>query len=115
MPVVDDLLPWLRAQIAAALELAERHDEYFKLDSDSWHTRSCGYGQGELLMDCDCEVPAAVLAQCEAHTAILDRWEHVHSEPGISGPDLLNLADEMLAALALAYQHCPGYREEWRP
>ncbi len=58
---------------------------------------------------CDCYGPPRVLAQCEAHTAILDATEDAQSNGEWGYPD------RILKALALAYQHCDGYREEWKP
>lgn len=77
-------------------------------DSDEFATANCDHIS---LHD-----PRAVLDECEAHTAIVDRcveevdaWTIGVNE---SGPEV---ADFTLRALALAYQHRPGFREEWRP
>lgn len=100
----DELLPWLRAQIADAREQA-----------DSRHTLACNLVLGSISGNhndpCDCGWPAAVLAQCEAHTALLD-LAHL-----VLGADQRNdlLRYQMLRGIALAYRHNPGYREEWRP
>ncbi|MEU4804326.1 DUF6221 family protein [Actinosynnema sp. NPDC023587] len=85
--------------------------------------------------------PAHLLAQCEAHTAILDRHhartvmvvDYEYYEPGaqacaectqVDGPfDLSDDPDYVLRRfpcptwhdVALAYRHNNGYREEWRP
>lgn len=62
-----------------------------------------------------------VLAQCEAHRRILDAlWfassvTEVYDEQGnviAGGADAVN---SVVQLVALAYQHHPGYREEWRP
>jgi hypothetical protein len=57
-------------------------------------------------------VPAGaleVLAQCEARTALLEVADSMASSGDWYYPD------HVLKALALAYQHRPGYRPEWRP
>jgi hypothetical protein len=55
--------------------------------------------------------PRDVLAQCEAHTAILDRVEAALRQPDSAW----DVGYAVLHALALAYQHRPGYRPEWTP
>lgn len=55
--------------------------------------------------------PVAVLAQCDAHEQILDFC--VSDPPCLDGGYVYT--DAVLTRLALAYQHRPGYREEWRP
>lgn len=64
--------------------------------------------------------PSEVLAQCEAHTAILDRYERardtgqrgLYTEWERAQVEALEYAVE---ATGLVYQHRPGYRPEWRP
>jgi hypothetical protein len=63
--------------------------------------------------------PRDVLAQCEAHTAILDRYERardagqrgLYTEWEQAQVEALEFAVD---AVALAYQHRPGYQEAWR-
>lgn len=74
--------------------------------------------------------PRTVLAQCEAHTAILD--EHSGVEVASLDRDTrgqtftvcrrCRVGERQVVhpcptrrAVGLAYQHRPGYREEWRP
>jgi len=75
--------------------------------------------------------PRTALAQCEAHTAILDehaRREVASLEPPTYGQTFIVCRRctagwmhqivypcPTLKATALAYRHHPGYREEWRP
>ncbi|GAA1281458.1 DUF6221 family protein [Saccharothrix xinjiangensis] len=54
---------------------------------------------------------ADVLAQCEAHTAVLDHYER--AEQGMHSPDAYELADGLVLAVALAYRHRPGYHAQW--
>lgn len=112
---MDDLVTWLREQIAEDEEAArkrmhhaqENHlllqdPKYLGLFVPGWHEWP------------EIEAAAAhALAQCEAHTAILDRYERADKEN--HAPDAYSLADDLLRALALAYQHRPGYQDMWRP
>lgn len=104
-----EILPWVREQIAAARQQAEQRKKYTALRA---------------LFD-----PAAVLAQCEAHERILNFAE------GMATPDetlFAALSHEtvsldqargaatvsggyLIALVASAYQHRPGYRREWKP
>lgn len=135
----DELLPWLRDQIAAAAERTRTgypfnngkvHDAegwWVEPNGEAWHTSTCGWRVGEGLdNECTCPVPAAVLAQCEAHTRILDEYETVREhwtidklkgELDLDSGLVVDFArlTQMARFVALAYQHNPGYREEWRP
>lgn len=57
--------------------------------------------------------PRAVLLQCVADTAFLDRYERASTEN--HHPDTYGLADDLLRARGLAWSFMPGYRESWRP
>ena len=83
-----ELLPWLRAQIAALR--SEAPNRLYRRRRE-------------------------MLAQCEAHDAVLALWDRTESEASILPPAALILADEMVTAIAVAYRNNPGYREEWRP
>jgi hypothetical protein len=135
---VDDLLPWLRAQIAETGRIAQAA----KTNLAAWAPglppwESARY-LGKFASYFDTFVarldPDAALAQCEAHTAILDAHPCMTDEddgtqqcgvcvqPGGIGcnewPEEWRTQPwpcPTVRALALAYQHCPGYREEWRP
>lgn len=113
MTDMDELVLWLREQIAETRVLAE-------LVRDTWAVES-GY---EKIRSAVKQVAnrESVLAQCDAHEAILDRVvplvtdleDKVDSEWGSGDP--YEGADEvLLKTLALAYQHRPGYCQEWRP
>lgn len=64
--------------------------------------------------------PSEVLAICEAHTAILVRYERARAA-GQRGPSTeweraqVEALEFAVEAVGLAYQHRPGYRDEWRP
>lgn len=149
-----ELLPWLRRTIAATEQIA--HDAAmrkgpawevcpqppYRWGQDEKDTEilgvgkpiiTCNYEYGGLLL-ADHIVrhdPRAVLAQCEAHTRILDavqRYLDGHPGPctneGVEFDDSCELhiewnktALEPYSArlVGLAYQYWPGYREEWRP
>jgi hypothetical protein len=71
--------------------------------------------------------PRAVIAECDAHTAILDlalsmreAWL-IYPNVLVPGPfvggkqmESKDASEHLLKAVALIYQHHPGYREEWR-
>lgn len=59
--------------------------------------------------------PSEVLAQCEATAAVLDEWVSINHPDTRMAPDAFYVADVMVGALGLAYQHRPGYQEAWRP
>jgi hypothetical protein len=157
----EDLLPWLRAQIAETEELArgaitrEGRDEWeMEVDPrgsswwrDPWDP--CVIGGGKPVAQCDEQYggrpvalhiarndPRTVLAQCEAHTALLFWHERIWVEPGSKYFNDAHLTREPMAicrscepetmfrrakswpcrtikALALCYQHSPGYQEAW--
>lgn len=106
----DQLLPWLRTQIAEVEADAATRLHHRRLD---------------------------MLAQCEAHTALLDLHRPVR-ENDVDGdlvcPVCVYVGTDQDAggsrfryrehsdwpcatvlAVALAYQHNPGYQEAWRP
>jgi len=93
---MDDLVVWLRAQIAAA-EASARTDEWNRP-----HGSRCGI-TADNLPECDCDYWKTVLAQCEAHEMVLRLAETVY------------VGYAAVRAVGLAYQHNPGYREEWKP
>ncbi|MFJ5984359.1 DUF6221 family protein [Lentzea sp. NPDC092896] len=59
--------------------------------------------------------PRAVLTQCDAHEAILNECVRVRENHFSDDFTADHLAELVVRQLALAYQHHPGYREEWRP
>lgn len=123
-----DLVVWLREQIAEDRRVAEANaidlwpgTTLQKVADDKTHY---AWQQHDVSPQRIAHIlrfgPRAVLAQCEAHTAILDL--HVNEScPEADTPcDVCGEWDEdwpcdTLRATALAYQHNPGYREEWRP
>lgn len=56
-----------------------------------------------------------MLAQCEAHEALLDLCTPGDGEQLQLAPETLNVMDSVVRDVALAYQHRLGYREAWRP
>lgn len=107
MTDTEDLVAWLREQIAAVAE-----DERWRA---SWNTPEAveKYPHAARPGPAD----PAMVNQCEAHTALLDSYaEHIalpEYTPYVKGRRDKALHDVRL--LALAYQHRPGYLEEWRP
>jgi hypothetical protein len=106
---VGDLMAWLREQIAEVQRRAER-------EQAATYAAAC--------LDANHD-PRDVIAQCEAHTAILDLYGVV-SDPAnadrtddrgvlLSHPIARRRMRDAVRAVGLAYQHRPGYREEWRP
>jgi hypothetical protein len=135
------LVTWLREQIAETVRIAQAA----KTSVDAWAPglppwESARY-LGKFASYFDTFVarqnPDAVLAQCDAHTAILDAVQRgLDGHPGpcvnVLGDDPANYSQYDSCALhiewsetalkpfaarlvALAYRHNPGYREEWRP
>ncbi|WP_367128301.1 DUF6221 family protein [Saccharothrix sp. HUAS TT1] len=131
-----DQLPWLREQIAVTEMWAREALDRPWLAEDNYLLDQNGGEVARFEIKADARhaalnEPRAALAQCEAHTAILDYAD------AMARPQVAMLAEELpadLAALvpsvtaaaevgashlralvALAYQHRPGYREEWKP
>ena len=77
---MTDLVSRLLEAIEQAERLAKFEDEDGRTHPDSWHTRSCGYGQGELMEDCDCEVSSSVLRRCAADRKIVEFWSLAYSK-----------------------------------
>lgn len=139
-----DLATWLRTQLDAD-EKAQR-EPYC---SDGWHANKCELhaepSAGEPWPDCDCGVPARILADIEARRRIIDAWlppgENPHpgkpctsdpdgdpdgedfNTPWNSGPCVWHLDamkrryphDLVLRLLALPYADRAGYDQGWRP
>lgn len=98
---MDDLVTWLREQIAedrAAVEVGR-----------SPHAHGCDH------VECCCDQGATVLAQCDAHEALLALHVINQGACDVCGEWDYDWPCKTLRILALAYQHRPGYREEWRP
>lgn len=79
---MTDLVSRLLEAIGEVERLAKFEDEDFRTHRDSWHTRACGYGQGELLEECDCPVPSSVLRRCSADRKLVDLHGIVHRDIG---------------------------------
>jgi uncharacterized protein DUF6221 len=136
---VDDLLPWLRARIAAeqaragedllfaenaaggtwmAHEGGPLNASYLHVNGaeaamfHGWNHRKNVQLAARFNPDVVAERANAVLAQCEAHTAILDRYEHVVR--WIPASAAVAVLRDVVLMVGLAYQRQPGYREEWR-
>jgi hypothetical protein len=133
---VNDLVTWLREQIADVSARAQAALERGTSIYDSGWLRDKGIDIANAVHIAG-QHPRTVLAQCEAHTAILA----VHNTPLVLHPDdppsLWKYEERCclgcgfdsreervtpeindcptLRATGLAYQHRPGYREEWRP
>lgn len=114
----DHLLPWLRAQIAETAETAQKAYSRINPGEDRWVADGMQVrdGRGHLIVkhswpaEIDHIVrhdPRTVLAQCEAHAALLDYAEELD--------DKGDRDEHLIRLVGLTYQHCSGYREEWRP
>lgn len=148
---MDELVLWLRAQIAEKRRRAMRTQwtaggppavwtydrsrfRVMSLDpggnAQGVAHRRAGFGVGgeaydDTLLDVDGEHmelndPQAAVADCEAHTAILDLYEPVKAYDNLdeSYEHATGRAcglGEAVRAIGLAYQHRPGYRQVWRP
>jgi hypothetical protein len=78
-----DIAEKIIAAIAEREQLAQAEGDDGFSDHESWHTRRCGYGQGEWLEPCDCAVPAAVLRDCAADREIVTEvtsWKHEYND-----------------------------------
>lgn len=140
MSDTDDLLPWLRAQIAgterSAIEALGAGATWVVRYDDEDHSLIGGTPDFDVaetignLADLFAahivrHDPRAVLAQCEAHTAILDLYDLVIDRASIdlkdddgvllTHPIARRRMRDVVKRLALTYQHCPGYQEAWRP
>lgn len=92
---------------------------------DTWHTRYCGNQPGSAAFgDCECDVPAAVLADVAAKRAIVGLYQNAasaHRAGSISRYNeiqdgaAVDVLDATLQLLASAYRDRPGYHEEWAP
>jgi uncharacterized protein DUF6221 len=101
------IVPWLREQIAETRQIAEAAHE---VAAGPWGTPPLlGRDNKAVRQHRGLNDPRAVLAQCEAHTALLDLLEReLHDD---ADDDTAQL---MVRTLASAYQHRSGFREEWR-
>jgi hypothetical protein len=79
--MTDDLVARLLAAIQEREDKANEADEDHRTASDSWHTRQCGYAQGEFVDPCECEVPDQVLRLCQAHRKIIDQYQAAKTRP----------------------------------
>lgn len=136
MTDMSDAMAWLRKQIAEDRRLAEAVGDpetdgawYYSeplgetVRSEAQQYIACGPYDGPVDEDAARHIvrhdPRTVLAQCDAHTAILDRYERAR-EAGHQGRytewELAQLEafEAAVEIVALAYRHHPGYREEWR-
>lgn len=87
-------------------------------------TGTDGEPYDDVLLDVDGEHmefndPQAAVAECDAHTSLIDFWSLAYSKPSdFSGPQWDQVranAKWTVKKIASAYRHRPGYREEWRP
>jgi hypothetical protein len=107
-PAEPDLVPWLREQIAETRTWARDALDRLWIAEESYLLDENGAEVARFEIKADAahaalNDPSAVLAQCEAHELILNLAETVY------------VGFHAVTALGLAYQHRPGYREEWRP
>jgi hypothetical protein len=134
--VLGDVVPWLREQIAAVA--ADARGGRFSRP----HSSQCGIA-ADVCPECDCEYWKDVLAQCDAHTALLEAYENAearrarlteaftrnlrkiaeldpaeerrrYSEVSTANGVVSGYGMAVLLA-ASCYRHRAGYRAEWRP
>lgn len=114
--MTGDLVAWLREQIAEDRRVIERNT------GDDGLAR--GYPDYRTYVDDDtraaddyieCFGPKRMLAQCDAHTSLVDRCVRLRDVHTSDDFTAYRFAKEVMQTLGLAYQHRPGYREEWRP
>lgn len=74
---MNDIAEKLLAAISEREDFAQIKDADGISDPDSWHTRSCGYRQGEWIEPCECDVPAEILRRCAADREIVDHFRHL--------------------------------------
>lgn len=115
MTDVSKLILWLREQVDEVRYQGERGYLHSPLEPPGGHWKPT---PGELpdpdrlsVVRLPPAVQPLIIAQCDAHDALLDLITLVIGADRRS--DLLRY--QMLRGLALAYQHHPGYRAEWRP
>ena len=106
---MDDLVTWLREQIALVRRLAELGTgQPWPADLDPF-------------LHWVLQAPVTALAQCDAHEKLLDLHPQ-STELGwlceLCGGEGQNIdctyPCDTIRVTMLAYQHCPGFREEWR-
>lgn len=139
MTAVDELVTWLREQIAEDRRIAteaggNRWLESGESPDSGYAIRSAGANHDDVVgpghvgggvwdaTSRDHIVrhdPRAVLTQCDAHEAILDGYAKLVADDAATkygDPDarsaFYQYEEVVLPALALAYQHRPGYRDE---
>jgi len=133
--MADQLVRWLREQIAEDRRIAEEACD------GPWHVDDEGYAEAIYSADGTCVIgggrwggeasvfdstedalhvvrwdPARVLHEVEAKRRILDDYERYAAERrrAMGGWDSREVSP-ILTALALPYSNRPGYHEEWRP
>jgi hypothetical protein len=126
--MTDDLVTWLREQIATVERFASAAQAPYS--GDRWEViggkrvvvrrwpsefrvadmpiLKAKTANIYLLHHVAMHDPAVVLAQCQAHLWMIAEIEHARETDTCGSERLLRL-------LALAYRHRDGYREEWRP
>jgi hypothetical protein len=114
---VDDLVRWTRDRVEELLELPWHLPDCQKLKPVPEGLTRTIIGD---TFSCNCALQGAMFNQYQAHTAILDRYEEAvqrdeHGTHTSYNSGWVEAWEDAVRAVALAYQHCPGYREEWRP
>lgn len=115
-----DLMMWLRTQIAereAAARAAmgfgrgewKRDGCYVVDEADERVVYDEGSPNEDQAEHIALNDPRTVLAQCEAHTALLALAKHARAAAGWA------YAEPIVEVVASAYRHSPGYRPEWKP
>lgn len=118
MTTSDDLAVWLREQIYTARFFATEALQHWPPD-DEIAEQVEPIEVGAFVHRNN---PRAVLAQCDAHTRILDEIvplvdgmdDQIEGEWGSGGLGPHEESELLMKLIALAYQHNEGFREEWR-
>ena len=115
----DELVRFLQARFT---EDAARQQDSF----EQWHHRNCEavpdtLYPGRETGECDCGVPARVLAEVEAKRAILTALDAATTD-SVGGAVGVDAQDGLVSGLhyaarqlASVYASHPDYRDEWRP
>lgn len=107
---MTELTDFLLARITEdeALALIAQTEEEHQIDA--WHTLGCEVRQGD--SECDCGVPARVLAECDAKRRIVERHPRDHASCATYWDRETCAA---LLDLAAVYADHPDYQQEWKP
>jgi hypothetical protein len=114
---VDELAPWLRAQVRLEREDAHQARGLLGIETAWWtvpNLRARGLTRGDA-MHIARNAPLARIADCDAKLKVLDfhdlseTWERAEGKP-LKQAEVLRIVVRQLGG---AYRHLPGYLEKW--